>query len=97
MGKNPVKVKILGISFSIQSDENPAHLENVVELLNLRIEKVKDEVSTTDPLKIALLAALNLVDELLRKQQDIDESAEIGSITGQLIKRIDECLIESDL
>ena len=46
-----------------------------------------------EPLKIALLAALNVVDELLAKRGE--SSREIEELTERLIERIDQSLVEN--
>jgi cell division protein ZapA len=66
MGKNTIEVNILGSTFSIQSDNDPLYLEEVVAYLKDRIDQVKKDYTIQDSLKISLMASLNLVDELFR-------------------------------
>jgi cell division protein ZapA len=88
-----VEVSILGCSFTIQSNYDPRYMSEVVAYLKEKIREVQTGSGVQDPLKIALLAALNVVDELLRKRGDA--SREIEEITERLIERIDQSLVEN--
>ena len=100
MERNSLKIDLLGTSLTIRSKENPEYLNQVVDCLKIRIRQLKSELSVKDPLKIALLAALNLADELVKLQEvqkdhsglSHEESSEIGEITTSLIERIDNSL-----
>jgi cell division protein ZapA len=88
-----VEVSILGSSFTIQSRYDPRYLDEVIAYLKAKIREIQASSGTQDPLKIALLAALNVADELLRKRDE--ESREIEELTEQLIERIDRSLVEN--
>jgi len=106
MQQNFLTVDILDAKFSIKSGNDPHYLGAVVEYLKGKIDEIENaaagSASTTQPkdsLKIALLAALNIVDELfqarkLSKQAGRENSEELEKITEQLIQRIDESLVE---
>jgi len=102
MQKNRIKIDLLGRSFTVLCDEKPEHLKEVMTTLRRRIDQISSRVSTNDPLKTALLAGFDLVDEViklrevLKRRQVADpvETEEIRSITENLIQRIDDCLID---
>jgi len=99
MEPSRLKVDILGTSFHIRANEDSAYLRTVLDYLREKVDEVRSEVGAADPLKIALLAGLNLVDELFKEQQKglgvrPSEYAEIGRITESLIERIDRSLGE---
>ncbi len=99
MDTSRLKVDMLGTSFHIRANEDSAYLRAVLDYLREKVDEVKAEVGVADPLKIALLAGLNLVDELFKEQQKSlgvrpSEYAEIGRITERLIERIDRSLGE---
>jgi cell division protein ZapA len=91
-GRN-VEVSILGSSFTIQSRYDPRYLGEVIAYLKEKIREVQASSGAQDPLKIALLAALNVVDELLQKRNE--DSREIEELTERLIERIDRSLVEN--
>jgi cell division protein ZapA (FtsZ GTPase activity inhibitor) len=111
MGKSNLEVNILGSSFTVQSDGDSQYLRQVVDYLQSKIQEIKSKYSgkaTADPIKISLLAGLNIVDELFRcrrlktseadgyRAEDKDrETAEIEEITERLIDTIDRNLFEN--
>jgi cell division protein ZapA (FtsZ GTPase activity inhibitor) len=88
-----VEVSILGSSFTIQSRYDPRYMSEVVAYLKEKIREIQAASGVQDPLKIALLAALNVVDELLRKKGE--NAREIEEITERLIEQIDRSLVEN--
>ena len=99
MDKNSLAVNILGSSFTIQSNGDIQHLQRVVNYLEKKVEEIQrkyEQSATQDPVKISLLAALNLVDELLRTGgvETVDsEAVELERITERLIDTIDKSLM----
>jgi cell division protein ZapA len=99
MEPSRLKVDLLGTSFHIRASEDAAYLRSVLDYLRDRVSEVQTEVGAADPLKIAILTALNLVDEVFKERRrasggDPREDAEIGRITERLIERIDRTLGE---
>ena len=93
MDGRSIEVNILGSSFTIQSNYDPRYMAEVVAYLKEKVREVQTGSGVQDPLKVALLAALNVVDELLRKRGEA--SREIEEITERLIERIDQSLVEN--
>jgi cell division protein ZapA (FtsZ GTPase activity inhibitor) len=94
-----VRVDMLGASFHVQAGEGDQYLDDVVAYLRQQVDNVRRETPVADPLKIALLAALNVTDELLRERRlgagdGKPELDQIGQITSHLIDRIDESLVD---
>lgn len=99
MEPSRLKVDMLGTSFHIRANEDSAYLRGVLDYLREKVDEVRSEVGAADPLKIALLTGLNLVDELFKERHKgtgdrPSEYAEIGRITERLIERIDRTLGE---
>jgi len=88
-----IEVSILGSSFTVHSRYEPRYMSEVIAYLKERIREVQATSNIQDPLKIALLAGLNVVDELLAKRGE--SSREIEEITERLIERIDNSLVEN--
>lgn len=93
MDGRSVEVNILGSSFTIQSRYDPRYMGEVIAYLKDKIRGIQAASGAQDPLKIALLAALNVVDELLAKRGE--SSREIEELTERLIERIDQSLVEN--
>jgi cell division protein ZapA len=88
-----VEVSILGSSFTVQSRYDPRYLGEVIAYLKGKIREIQAASGAQEPLKIALLAALNVTDELLRKREE--DSREIEQLTERIIERIDRSLVEN--
>ena len=93
MDGRSVEVSILGSTFTVQSRYDPRYLDEAIAYLKERIREIQASSGAQDPLKIALLAALNVTDELLRKRGE--DSREIEELTERLIERIDRSLVEN--
>lgn len=61
-----LRIEVLGSSFTIQTDETPEYLAEVVARFKRRTDEVRASSRVQDPLKLAVLAGLYLVDELER-------------------------------
>jgi len=99
MEKRQLRIEVLGTSFTIQSDESADHLARVSHYLREKIEEVKARYSFATPLTIALLAALNIADELAKERAGrpvrvpAAPPEEIEQIAAGLIEQIDEALL----
>ena len=102
MDASRIKVELLGTSFHIESREKREYLQDVVSYLTAKVDEVRGEAPVADPVKVALIVGLNLVDELLKERstgpgprmQSSSGDAEIGRIAETLIERIDQSLLE---
>ena len=95
------KTRILGVSLNIKSDRDDTYIEEVLSYYQKRITEATENVPSNDRLKIAIIAALNIIDELFKERKDkliekneaIDStSQEVLSIASRIIEQIDEVL-----
>jgi cell division protein ZapA (FtsZ GTPase activity inhibitor) len=96
MEKRQLKIEILGASFVVQSEESLEHLTRVGEYLRSKVEEAKSRYSFADPLTVALLAGLNVTDELFRARQAGAQGlpdSEIESVAKRLIETMDDELL----
>jgi len=92
-----MKIDVLGTSFTIQSDQDPSYLRDVVEYYTRKVVEIQHSVSTSDPQKIAILAGLLIVDEYFKHQAGqapitTVEALEADRITKKLIQDLDAAL-----
>jgi cell division protein ZapA len=82
-------VEIFGQTYNVRGEGDPNYLTELARLVDSRMRDVAAEVSTVDPLKIAILAALNIADEFSRYQKDhqgwIEKTEEISDRLGKVI------------
>jgi len=82
-------VEIFGEVYHVRGSENREHLQGLADLVDQRMREVSRHVSTADTARIAILAALNLADELSRteKQQE-GERVEIREKVAELTEEL---------
>jgi cell division protein ZapA (FtsZ GTPase activity inhibitor) len=95
--KTQLKVTILGTSLMVQSDEDAEHLQAVLTYFEKKVGEVKKKLPGTEPVKLAIITGLNLVDELLKiqsvlKKNSNSEDLEAERITRRMIQKLDNIL-----
>jgi len=100
MEKNNLEVNILGTSFTIQSTNDDGYLRQLVTYLERTVRQIQERYNSHDPIKVSLLAGLNIADELFRCRSvggrtEEPGSEEIERITERLIETIDRSLTEN--
>jgi len=61
-----VRVDVLGTSFTVQTDEDPAYFSELLSYFRSRIALVESQTRIQDPLKLSSLAAILMADELFK-------------------------------
>ncbi|HOE20511.1 MAG TPA: cell division protein ZapA [Spirochaetota bacterium] len=89
-----VKVTILGQVYTIEGDAPCDYIAKVASYVNQKMEDVVNTIPHASSLQIAILAALNIADELFQiKESEYMMSDEIKEKTNMLISMLDEGLI----
>ncbi len=88
------------------SGTDPQYIERLAQLVDAKMRAVSAHGATVDSLRVAVLAALNIADEMLATQARHDELAEslnhatsqvhhaVQSRAGSLMGMLDEVLLE---
>ena len=71
------EVEIFGQTYNVRGEGDPNYLMELARLVDARMREVAAEVSTVDPMKIAILAALNIADEFSRYRRQRESAAGI--------------------
>ena len=88
-----MRIELLGTSFSVQTDEDPEYFREVVEHFRSKVEEIRQSVSTTDPLKIAILAGILAADDYMKLTgAPRRDDAEARRITDTLISELEAAL-----
>ena len=82
---NVVKVNILGQKYVISTSADPKYIKEVAAYMNEKMEELKDSGidANSQQLKIAVLAGMNITDELFAqkaKQKEIIDTVEAKTI-----------------
>ena len=71
MTKNRLKVKICGENFTLLSTMSLAHMKKVAAYVDTEMEKITIENPKLNQKKTAILACLNLSEQLFKLQEDV--------------------------
>jgi cell division protein ZapA len=72
MPRGSTEVEIFGAVYSVRGNDDRGYLQGLADLVDRKMREVAEHVNTADTVRIAILAALNLADELmsLEKRQE---------------------------
>jgi len=82
-----VQVEIFGQTYSIKAGNDREYIRELAAFVDARMKEVQKGTGTSDGYKIAILAALNIADELnrIRSQHDSFRKSTMSSL-DQLIE-----------
>jgi cell division protein ZapA (FtsZ GTPase activity inhibitor) len=70
MSTRVVHVDIHGQKYAIRSELDPQYIGEIAGYLDEKMQLAARELASNDPLRVAIIAALNIVDELHRARTD---------------------------
>lgn len=81
-----MKVEIYDQSYNVNAEGNEDYIREIAAYLDGKMRDVAESTRMVDSVKVAVLAALNITDELfaVRSRQ--------GEIEGPLRKRVEKCV-----
>jgi cell division protein ZapA len=84
-----VEVQIYGSTYHVRGDNDGSYLQELATLVDRKMQEVAEHLNTVDRAKIAILAALNLADELARTRGELSEERDsvvekLNRLTGDL-------------
>ena len=89
---NQIKITIFGQEYSVKAPADPTYIQKIAEYVDIKMREVQSGFNSTQSSnRIAILAAMNITDELFnaRKKNDSDDN-EIEEKITSLIELIDE-------
>ena len=88
-----VQAKIYDREYSIRTSGDPQKLQQLCILLDRRMREVAESSGVVDTLKVAVLAALSVADDLASAQEELHQINEaIGQRSAACVSLIDRCL-----
>jgi cell division protein ZapA len=88
-----LKVEIFGQFYNIRAAEDGDYLKRLAEIVDQRMREIARNSSTADSVKVAVLAALNIADELQRlKNQTQEADAHLAQRSAQYAQLLDGVL-----
>ncbi len=85
--KQVVRVTIDGEEYSIRSDSTPEHTRAVAEYVDAAIRRVMSAGGAVETRKAAILAALQITDQLFQAQQASEELTGAMRTLGSEVRR----------
>ncbi|HVT16483.1 MAG TPA: cell division protein ZapA [Thermoanaerobaculia bacterium] len=87
------EVEIYGVVYHVRGSDDQEYLQGLADLVDRRMREVAQHASTADTTRIAILAALNLADELSRTQKRQEgERVEIKEKVAKLTEELTAAL-----
>jgi cell division protein ZapA len=93
-----LRVEIFGQFYTLRAAEDGDYLKRLAELVDRRMRDIARSSATADSVKVAVLAALNIADELQRLKDQTDEadthlaqrSAQYAQLLDGLLRPLNE-------
>lgn len=91
-----IRVSIYGREYSIRGDADPGYIREIAHYLDMKMRQMTDNTTVPSTSKVAILAALNITDELFQRDRQIRETADDQqSAVTVLADRIEKALADS--
>jgi len=90
-----IPIEILGVSFTIRTDEDEEYIQGLVSELKERLSKVSGQMKIVDPLKLSIITNLLVIDEMHQKSGQkekamVSKEYEAANLLDSLDKRLGE-------
>jgi cell division protein ZapA len=87
------KVVIYNQTYNLRSDHDPSYIQNLAEYVDQRMNEIARATMTVDSLRVAILAALQLTDELFQARKDLKQTEEeIADRSAKYAELLDQFL-----
>jgi len=88
-----VRVNIYGREYSIRGEGDPSYVSEIAHYVDMKMRQMTDNITMASSAKVAILAALNITDELFQKERQLKELEEgHGKALARLADRIEEAM-----
>ncbi len=84
-----VDVEIFGKVYTVRGDKDPEYVRRVAEVVDRKMREIAQVTDTVSTSRIAILASLNIADELMTI---LEESEELKARMKILTRQIEETL-----
>jgi cell division protein ZapA len=87
------QVEIFGQTYNVRAEGDSAYIHDLARFVDSRMKEVAERTATVDTTKIAILAALNISDDLYQKEnRRAGGPAETRARVERLIHKLDDAL-----
>ncbi|MGD9252965.1 MAG: cell division protein ZapA [Holophagae bacterium] len=87
-------VEIFGQRLGLRADGDEERIQEIARFVDLRMREVADRTSSVDTVKIAVLTALNIADELYQERETDQDTRQkrLEKQAERLVDKIDEAM-----
>ena len=90
-----VRVTIYGQEYPIRGRGDEEYIKKVARFVDDRMLQIEDQTAINSPARLAILAALNIADELFRSRQDKDQLvSELESKAREISENLNQGMTE---
>jgi cell division protein ZapA len=87
------QVEIFGQTYNVRAEGDSSYIHDLARFVDSRMKEVAERTATVDTTKIAILAALNISDDLHQKErQRSDNPTDAVARAERLIRKLDDAL-----
>ena len=80
-----VQVEIFGQSYTVKGQDDPGYIRELAAFIDAKMKEVQKGTGTVDPLRVAILTALTITDELYRLRE---QHGSLEQATEHAVKRL---------
>jgi len=97
MATKSIDVDIFGTTYRVRAEQDREYLQELAATVDRRMREIAGPGSKVDPGRVAVLAALNLADELFRQQRlQEGERVRIEETAARLAGELEQALSEEN-
>jgi len=89
-----VQVEIFGQSYGVRAVRGPGYVERLAALVDEEMREVSRAGGTVDSLRVAVLAALNLADQVLQARERSGQDDGLEGRAARLVEELEAVLGE---
>ena len=88
-----VRVEIYGQAYSIRTEGQSDHIHALAQMVDRRMKEIARATLTVDSLKVAILAALHIAEELHQTRRRLDEfDHDLAERSARCVSELDQIL-----
>ena len=92
-GTTTIEVEIFGSSYKVRGENDSEHLQELAAFVDQKMREVASHMASADVTKVAILAALNIAEELFQRREALEgERGEITEKVAELTGELENAL-----
>lgn len=89
---NILKVNIFGTEYPIKGSTDTEYIKKVASYVDQKMREIDQNIPIDSSLKVAILAALNITDELFREREQKEKPGEYSEKIQHLTQLLTSCI-----